>query len=136
MVRDLNFGTEIVVAPTVRAADGLALSSRNAYLNDEQRKSAAVLYRTLARIQTLADKGERSAALLKQEGRKVLAQEISVRLDYLEIVDPETLDPVEDVSDGALVAVAAYLGTTRLIDNIVLQGVGIAAGPELVGQRA
>ena len=122
MVRDLNFGTEIVVAPTVRAADGLALSSRNAYLNEEQRKSATVLYRALASIQTLADRGERSAELLRQEGHRVLSREPSARLDYLEIVDPETLDPVEDVSKEALVAIAAYLGTTRLIDNIVLHG--------------
>jgi pantoate--beta-alanine ligase len=130
MVRDLNFGTEIVVAPTVRAADGLALSSRNAYLNEEQRKSATVLYRALASIQTLADQSERSAELLRQEGHKVLSREPSARLDYLEIVDPETLDPVEDVSRGALVAIAAYVGTTRLIDNIVLHGAETAARPD------
>ncbi len=122
MVRDLNFGTEIVVVPTVRAADGLALSSRNAYLNAQQRKAATVLYRALTRVQTLANQGERTADTLKHEGIAVLAQEPAVRLDYLEIVDPETLDPIADVTQGALVAIAAYVGAARLIDNIVLGG--------------
>jgi pantoate--beta-alanine ligase len=120
MVRDLNFGTEIVVGPTVRAADGLALSSRNSYLDDEERKSGTALYRALTRIRTLADRGERRAGLLIQAGLELLAQEPAVRLDYLEIVDPETLESVEEVSEGTLVAIAAYVGAARLIDNIVL----------------
>ncbi len=131
MVRDLNFAVQIVVGPTVREPDGLALSSRNAYLDAQQRKSATVLYRALMRIQTLADKGERSAEALLRGGKDVIAEEPAVRLDYLEIVNADTLDAVSDISAGALVAVAAYVGSTRLIDNLVLQGAGEAAGPRL-----
>lgn len=120
MARDLNFATDIVVAPTVRASDGLALSSRNAYLNEQQRKSATVLYRVLTHIRSLAEEGEHNSEFLKQEGLKMLAQEPAVRLDYLEIADPEALDPVQDISRGALVAIAAYVGPARLIDNVVL----------------
>jgi pantoate--beta-alanine ligase len=120
MVRDLNLAVEIVVCPIVREADGLALSSRNAYLDAEQRKRALVLHRSLMRVRQLADAGERSAARLKAAGCEEIARESSVRLDYFEIVNAETLDAVEDVSQGALVAVAAFVGSTRLIDNIVL----------------
>jgi pantoate--beta-alanine ligase len=120
MVRDLDFDVRIVVCPTVRESDGLAMSSRNAYLNPEQRKQATVLYRALMRVQALADRGEKNANELSAAGRKIIAAEHSVRLDYFEIVDPETLEPVADTSDGALVAVAAYVGDTRLIDNVVL----------------
>ena len=129
MVRDLNFDVRIVVCPIVREADGLAMSSRNAYLNPEQRKRALVLYRALMRVQTLADRGESNSARLKVAGQQVLAEESAVRLDYFEIVDRDTLDPVPDISGGALVAVAAYVGSTRLIDNIVLTGKGEAAPP-------
>jgi len=121
MVRDLNLPVEIVVCPIVREADGLALSSRNAYLEPEQRKQALVLYRSLQRVQALLDAGERDAARLVAAGREEFARVSSVRLDYFEIVDADTLDPVKDVSRGALVAVAAYVGSTRLIDNILLQ---------------
>jgi pantoate--beta-alanine ligase len=121
MVRDLNLPVEIVVCPIVREPDGLAMSSRNAYLGPEQRKRALVLRRSLARVQQLAEAGERDAAQLVAAGREEFSGESGdVRLDYFEIVDPETLDPVEDVSGGALVAVAAFVGSTRLIDNVVL----------------
>ena len=120
MVRDLNLPVEIVVCPIVREPDGLAMSSRNAYLDPEQRKRALVLRRSLLRVQRLADAGEREAAKLVTAGREEFAEEGSVRLDYFEIVDPDTLDPVEDISGGALVAVAAFVGSTRLIDNILL----------------
>jgi len=120
MVRDLNLAVKIVVCPIVREADGLAMSSRNAYLDAEQRTRALVLHRALLRVQELAEAGERDAAKLLASGREVVAGESSVRLDYFEIVDPDTLDPVADVSGGALVAVAAFVGTTRLIDNILL----------------
>jgi pantoate--beta-alanine ligase len=120
MVRDLNLAVEIVVCPIVREADGLAMSSRNAYLDAEHRKQALVLHRSLMRVQELAGAGERNAAKLLAEGREVVARESSVRLDYFEIVDPDTLDPVADISSGALVAVAAFVGNTRLIDNILL----------------
>jgi len=118
MVRDLNFDVHIVVCPIVREPDGLAMSSRNAYLTPEQRKQALVLHRSLMRVQHLVDRGETSTARLLVAGTQVMAEEPAVKLDYFEIVDRATLDPVSDVSSGALVAVAAYVGSTRLIDNI------------------
>jgi pantoate--beta-alanine ligase len=120
MVWDLNLPVEIVVCPIVREADGLALSSRNVYLSPEERKRALVLHRSLMRVQQNVEAGERDAGRLAAAGIYEFARESSVRLDYFEVVDPETLDPVADVSRGALVAVAAYVGTTRLIDNILL----------------
>ena len=120
MVRDLLLPVEIVVCPIVREADGLAMSSRNAYLDPQQRKQALVLHRSLQRVQQLAQAGEGDAARLIAAARQEFARESTVRLDYFEIVNPETLDPVPEISRGALVAVAAFVGTTRLIDNIVL----------------
>jgi pantoate--beta-alanine ligase len=130
MVRDLNMDIEIVGCSIVREHDGLALSSRNSYLDPQQRKVATVLYRSLMRVHTLSDTGERRAAQLTAAGKEVIAEEPSVRLDYFEIVNEDTLDPVEDVSQGALVAVAAFVGNTRLIDNVVLTGVGESHLPE------
>lgn len=121
MVRDLNLPVEIVVCPIVREPDGLAMSSRNAYLDPTQRKQALVLHRSLKRIEELANAGERSTSALIEAARQIFAQEPSVRLDYCEIVNPDTLDPVENISAGALVAMAALIGTTRLIDNILLK---------------
>ena len=120
MVRDLNLGVEIVTCPIVREPDGLAMSSRNAYLDPGQRKRALVLHRSLMRVQRLADAGEREANKLIAAGREEFAKEGSVRLDYFEIVDPDTLTSVQNISGGALAAVAAYVGSTRLIDNILL----------------
>src|SRR5689334_13032113 len=131
MVRDLNMAVTIQVCPIVREKDGLAMSSRNTYLDPQQRRQATALYRALMRVQTLADKGERSAAKLAETGKQVIAEEPGVRLDYFEVVDQNTLEPVDDISRGALVAVAAYAGHTRLIDNVVLHGAGEAAGPRL-----
>lgn len=120
LVNDLDMDVEIVVCPIVREHDGLAMSSRNVYLTPEQREQALVLHRSLMRVQTLADQGERNAAKLIEAGKQVIAEEPAARLDYFAIVDPNTLDPVADITRGALVAVAAYFGTTRLIDNILL----------------
>ncbi len=120
LMRDLAFDVRIVVCPIVREKDGLAMSSRNVYLAPDQRKQATVLYRSLMRVQAMADRGERDALRLIAAGKQVMAEEPGVRLDYFEIVNWETLDPVADVSRGALVAVAAYVGETRLIDNIIL----------------
>ena len=128
MVRDLNFGVEIVVCPIVRERDGLAMSSRNAYLDPKQRKQALVLYRSLMRVQFLSDKGESDASKLIAAAQQVLGEEPEVRLDYVEIVDPETLDRVGNTSEGALVAMAAFVGSTRVIDNILLHGSGVARG--------
>ena len=120
MVRDLSFSIEIVVCPIVRDVDGLAMSSRNAYLDQQQRKQALVLQRSLMEVKQLAEAGECDAARLVAAAKKVFAGAPAVRLDYFEIVDADSLDPVNDVAKGALVAVAAFVGTTRLIDNILL----------------
>jgi len=120
MVEDLNFPVEIVACPIVRELDGLAMSSRNAYLNREERDRALVLQRSLQRAQQEFQAGERIAAKLISAAKEVFAREPQVVLDYFEIVDPDTLDPVERISPKTLVAVAAYVGSTRLIDNLVL----------------
>jgi pantoate--beta-alanine ligase len=120
MVRDLNIPVRVVVCPIVREPDGLAMSSRNAYLDAGQRKSALVLYRSLTAVQERFDQGERKAHVLMDAGKQTLAHEPLVRLDYIEIVDPETLEPVDDLSRGGLAAVAAFVGNVRLIDNFVL----------------
>jgi pantoate--beta-alanine ligase len=131
MVRDQNFPVRIVVCPIVREKDGLAMSSRNAYLDPTQRKQALVLHRALMRVQTMADTGESIAAKLIEAGKQVIGEEPAARLDYFEVVNWDTLEPVSDVTNGALVAVAVWIGTTRLIDNAVLHGVGTARGPNL-----
>jgi pantoate--beta-alanine ligase len=120
MVRDLNFPVEVIVCPIVRELDDLAMSSRNAYLSPEERQRALVLQRSLKKVEESFRTGEKEASNLTAAAREVFAQEPHVRLDYFEIVDPATLDPVERVSQQTLVAVAAYVGTTRLIDNVVL----------------
>ena len=120
MVRDLNFAVEIVACPIVREADGLAMSSRNAYLNREERSRALVLQRSLQEVRLQFDAGERIAAKLISAAKEVFAREPQIALDYFEVVDPDTLDPVERITQETLVAVAAYVGTTRLIDNLVL----------------
>jgi pantoate--beta-alanine ligase len=121
MVRDLNIPVQIVVCPIVREPDGLAMSSRNAYLDAPQRNSALVLYRSLMAVQGRFDLGERKVQMLIEAGKQAFAEDSSARLDYFEIVDPETLEPVDDLSRPALVAVAAFAGKSRLIDNIVLK---------------
>jgi pantoate--beta-alanine ligase len=120
MVRDLNLPIEIVVCPIIREPDGLAMSSRNVYLRPEERKAAPVLNRSLTETKNRFDQGERNARKLIAAGKRVLAQESRVRLDYFEIVDPDTLDPVLEVTRSALVAIAALVGNTRLIDNMLL----------------
>jgi pantoate--beta-alanine ligase len=120
LVDDLDMDVEIVVCPIVRESDGLAMSSRNAYLTPEQRQQALVLHRSLLRVQTAVDRGERDSVKLIEIGKQVMAEERGVRLDYFAVVDSDTLELVADVSRGALVAVAAHVGPTRLIDNILL----------------
>jgi len=121
MVVDLNFPVEIIACPIVREPDGLAMSSRNAYLNREERVRALVLQRALLAVRRQFDAGERCAGKLISAGQEVVAREPNVRLDYFEVVDPDTLDPVEQIAQKTLVAVAAYVGSTRLLDNIVLE---------------
>jgi pantoate--beta-alanine ligase len=120
MVRDLNFDLELVVCPTVREPDGLALSSRNRYLSSEERRRALVLSTALNVIAATYRAGQKDVARLLEAGRSVLAAEPEVRIDYLEIVNADTLQPLTEAAAGALVAVAAYVGATRLIDNTIL----------------
>ena len=120
MVTDLRIGTEIVVCPIVREPDGLALSSRNAYLSPTERAQALVLNRAIRNVESLFAAGERRAATLVATTRSIFAAEPQVRIDYIELVDWSTLDPLESAAPGALFAVAAYVGSTRLIDNTIL----------------
>jgi pantoate--beta-alanine ligase len=121
MVRDLNLPVEIVIGPIVREPDGLAMSSRNAYLDPQQRQQALVLSRTLARIEQVFCKGERPTTRLVAVGREAFSSEPNARLDYLAAVDPETLEPVDSIARETLIAVAAFIGTIRLIDNVLLK---------------
>jgi len=121
MTRDLNLPVEIVVAPIVREADGLAMSSRNVYLNAEERSQAVVLSQALASAQASFETGERRTAALLEIARRVIASAPLARLDYAEIVDAETFLPAEQVSSPSLLALAVHFGSTRLIDNTVLQ---------------
>ncbi len=120
MVRDLDFPVEIVVAPTVRERDGLALSSRNTYLSADDRRRALVLSRALRAIERSFAGGERDASSLDWLARGVLSEESDVRLDYLAIVDPETLEPAPTARDGTVVGIAARGGASRLFDNVIL----------------
>lgn len=120
MVRDLDFPIRIVVAPTVRERDGLAMSSRNRRLASEQRSRALVLSRALRRARAAFRKGTRNAAVLCRRARAEIRQAPGVRLDYLELVDTRTLRPVKLAARGNLLAVAAFVGPVRLIDNVIL----------------
>ena len=120
MVTDFRIGTEIVVCPIVRESDGLALSSRNAYLSPAERKQALVLSRAIRKVESLYSIGERDSAKLIAAARDTFATEPAVRIDYVELVDWSTLQPLETAAPGALFAVAAYVGSTRLIDNAIL----------------
>jgi pantoate--beta-alanine ligase len=120
MVRDLNFDVELLGCAIVRDADGLALSSRNQYLSAKEREQALVLRRALLAVERKVAGGERGSAALVQAGMAVLQGADGVRVDYLAVVDAETLLPVETVRTGTLVAVAAYVGKTRLIDNFLV----------------
>ena len=121
MVRDLNMAVQIEICPIVREPDGLALSSRNAYLSPDERKMALVLHASLQRAQKLFNEGERNAAKLAAEAKKAFVWQPAVKLDYLDIVDPNGLEPLETLNQKSLVAVAAFVGNTRLIDNILLE---------------
>lgn len=117
MVRDLNFDLEIVGCPIVREADGLAKSSRNTYLSAEERKAAVVLHEGLEAGRQLLESGETDAGKITGAIRDVIQGEPLAKIDYVELVDWETLAPVSHVQGKVLAAVAVYIGTTRLIDN-------------------
>ena len=127
LVQDLNFAVAIVGVPTVREADGLALSSRNAYLDAPERQAALVLSRALARARELVAAGEHSAARLLAELTGLVAAEPLARIDYISIVDPVTLQPIHRLTGPALLALAVFIGRTRLIDNTLLEVAPVAS---------
>jgi pantoate--beta-alanine ligase len=120
MVRDLNMDVELVECPIVREPDGLAMSSRNVYLVGEERKQALALYQSLKIAEQLYQSGERDASRIKEKMLEHFAKFDLVKVDYVEIVDEETLQPVERLEGKVLVAVAAWVGKARLIDNTIL----------------
>jgi pantoate--beta-alanine ligase len=121
MVHDLNFDVELVGCEIVRDADGLALSSRNKYLGAEERADALALHRALLRIEQMIAGGERKSTVLTRVGTEILQNVAGVRVDYVAMVDANSLLPVTSVETGTLVAVAAYIGKTRLIDNFLVK---------------
>lgn len=120
MVKDLNFNTEIIGAPIVREKDGLAMSSRNAYLTPDQRPAALTLYRSIVRARKRVETGERDAARILKEVRDLITAQPETDIDYLSICDPETLIDVVRIDRTALMALAVKVGKTRLIDNTIL----------------
>lgn len=121
MTRDLNYPIEIVPCPTVREDDGLAMSSRNVYLTREEREAALSLYRGLTAAKLLFERGERDAQKLKEAVERELKASRLVKPQYVEVVDAETLTPVDRIERDTVIALAAYVGKARLIDNIILR---------------
>ena len=120
MVRDLNFDLEIVGCPIIREDDGLAKSSRNTYLSEEERKAALVLSRSLEEGKALIESGEKDAKKVVDSIMKVIETEPLAKIDYVEAVDFDTIEPIETINNNTLVAIAVYIGKTRLIDNIII----------------
>jgi pantoate--beta-alanine ligase len=120
MVRDLNYGIEIIAVPTVREENGLACSSRNRYLSPEERNQASVLHKALVAAKNRA-KTEKSAEAIIDSAREIIAESSLARIDYVNLVDAETLQRIEVVSPNSLLALAVFFGKTRLIDNIRLE---------------
>jgi len=120
MVEDLNMEVKIVAVPTVRDQDGLATSSRNALLSATDREDAAVIPRALFMARDMARRGDVSGGQIMERVRMAIGEEPRVRIEYLNLVDPETLRDVRDVGDRALIALAAYVGEVRLIDNVMV----------------
>jgi pantoate--beta-alanine ligase len=121
MATDLDMDLEIVAVPTVREADGLAMSSRNTFLNPEERKQAAVLYQALTLAQKLYAEGERDAKAILKQMTALIEQQPLAKIDYVSIADAETLDELERLKPPALVSLAVRFGKTRLIDNVVVE---------------
>jgi pantoate--beta-alanine ligase len=120
MAADLNFPLRVVVCPTLREADGLAMSSRNAYLSPAERQAAAVLYLALSAARDAYAGGERNAEALRAIMRRTYEREPAAQVQYISVADPDTLEEMEHVTAGALVSTAALIGSTRLIDNFLL----------------
>ncbi len=120
MVRDLNFPLEVVVCPTTREADGLAMSSRNKYLNEAERKAAVVLFRSLSAAKGLYESGERDAEKIRGKMKEVLASEPLAQMQYVSCADYDSLEELSKIRGKALLSMAVFLGKTRLIDNFIL----------------
>ena len=120
MTRELNFPVEIVAAPTVREKDGLAMSSRNEYLNENERKVAPKIYQSLILAKNMLLRGERDTEKIKNEMRKFLESAKLIKVQYIDIVDADTLEPLKNARGRVMVALAAFLGKARLIDNIIV----------------
>jgi len=120
MTTDLNFPIEIVVCPTLREADGLAMSSRNKYLNEDERKAATVLFRSLTAAKALYENGERNAEKIRDRMKEVLASEPLAKMQYVSCADYDSLEELDVIERKALLSMAVYFGKTRLIDNFVL----------------
>lgn len=121
MVSDLNMDIEIKVLPTVRERDGLAMSSRNTCLSDVERRDAAILNQALKRAESIVSAGEKKAAVIKEEMRKMIAEKPAAKIDYIAIVDPQGLKETETIGKEALIALAVFFGKTRLIDNTMVK---------------
>ena len=128
MVRDLNLDTEMVVCPIVRAQDGLALSSRNAYLNPEERRAATVLYRALDATRQAVGSGQDDALYLQGLARKILEAEPLARVDYAEVVEADTFEAITRISRPSYLLLAVFIGKTRLIDNLYIEPVPAGSG--------
>ncbi|MFH1662764.1 MAG: pantoate--beta-alanine ligase [Chloroflexota bacterium] len=120
MVADLNMNLKVITLPTMREPDGLAMSSRNSYLNPKERQAALVLYQSLMLVKRLWQQGEKDAEKLRHEMVRLIRKEPLAAIDYISIADPETLEELEEVKPPALVSLAVKIGETRLIDNVVL----------------
>lgn len=121
MVQDLHLEVRIEVLPIIRESDGLAMSSRNSYLSPDERKSALVLYRSLRLAEEQFFHGERNALRIKKDMENLIASEPRAKIDYVEIADPNNLEPLTVIKGSALAAVAVFIGKVRLIDNIILK---------------
>ena len=120
MVRDLNFPLEVIVCPTMREVDGLAMSSRNVYLDPEQRQAAKVLFRSLSAAKELFERGERNAENIRRKMKEILASEPLAEVQYVSCADYDTLEELDEIKGKALLSMAVFVGKTRLIDNCVL----------------
>ena len=124
MIRDLDIPVRMIVAPTVRESDGVALSSRNRYLSAADRERARVLSRAIFAMRDAFDAGERATAVLESLGNSIVAAGSGAALEYLAVMDPDTLEPIPVASAGSIIAIAARVGATRLIDNVILGASG------------
>ena len=121
MVRDLNFDVSIIIAPIIREPDGLAMSSRNVYLSPEERADALVLNQSLQKAESMIRRGERKTVTIIRAMEDLIRTKKQAKIDYIEVVDPDTLRPIATVESKALIALAVFVGKTRLIDNLIVE---------------